>query len=302
MKKLNRTHKTKDEKRRLLLTRKYAMSQKRIQKHGSDSVGAIAVDYNRRFIAAFVALVIAISCMAVGFGVRTKAEEYSEEDKPIDMFIMVNDELLTVTQKENSEFYKAVFPSALVDGDIAAGLTYQKTDESGNILIESIISNLNERIYGDQSDYAFEDLQSVEYLNTAVATMENGSPVLTDLLVQKTIINEDGNIVYLLINDESETVYTLNEDECIVLSFSAEEKIEPLADSDEDNNSELSNTLYALNAVAPRTISMKAAALKSSSSQFSPVSGVQVRYNSTEIEDFTMNNDGESRKIYYQLH
>lgn len=288
MKKLNRTHKTKDEKRRLLLTRKYAMSQKRIQKHGSDSVGAIAVDYNRRFIAAFVALVIAISCMAVGFGVRTKAEEYSEEDKPIDMFIMVNDELLTVTQKENSEFYKAVFPSALVDGDIAAGLTYQKTDESGNILIESIISNLNERIYGDQSDYAFEDLQSVEYLNTAVATMENGSPVLTDLLVQKTIINEDGNIVYLLINDESETVYTLNEDECIVLSFSAEEKIEPLADSDEDNNSELSNTLYALNAVAPRTISMKAAALKSSSSQFSPVSGVQVRYNSTEIEDFTV--------------
>ena len=146
MKKLNRTHKTKDEKRRLLLTRKYAMSQKRIQKHGSDSVGAIAVDYNRRFIAAFVALVIAISCMAVGFGVRTKAEEYSEEDKPIDMFIMVNDELLTVTQKENSEFYKAVFPSALVDGDIAAGLTYQKTDESGNILIESIISNLNESI------------------------------------------------------------------------------------------------------------------------------------------------------------
>lgn len=96
MKKLNRTHKTKDEKRRLLLTRKYAMSQKRIQKHGSDSVGAIAVDYNRRFIAAFVALVIAISCMAVGFGVRTKAEDnpYEEADQPIEFGVLVNGEEL----------------------------------------------------------------------------------------------------------------------------------------------------------------------------------------------------------------
>ena len=73
MKKIER--KTKDEKRRLLLTRKYVTSQKRIQKYGTDSVGEIAVDFNKRFVAAFMALVFALSVLVVGVNFATRADD-----------------------------------------------------------------------------------------------------------------------------------------------------------------------------------------------------------------------------------
>lgn len=75
MKKLTRAHKTKDEKRRLLLTKKNVKQETRIAKYGSDSVAVVAKDMNHRFIAAFMALVFAISCMVVGINFATKAEE-----------------------------------------------------------------------------------------------------------------------------------------------------------------------------------------------------------------------------------
>lgn len=75
MKKFTRTHKTKDEKRRLLLTKKNVKQETRIAKYGSDSVAVVAKDMNHRFIAAFMALVFAISCMVVGINFATKAED-----------------------------------------------------------------------------------------------------------------------------------------------------------------------------------------------------------------------------------
>ena len=75
MKKLTRAHKTKDEKRRLLLTKKNVKQETRIAKYGSDSVAVVAKDMNHRFIAAFMALVFAISCMVVGINFATKAED-----------------------------------------------------------------------------------------------------------------------------------------------------------------------------------------------------------------------------------
>ncbi len=82
MKKLTRTHKTKDEKRRLLLTKKNVKQEARIAKYGSDSVAVVAKDMNHRFIAAFMALVFAISCMVVGINFATKADSETAKLKP----------------------------------------------------------------------------------------------------------------------------------------------------------------------------------------------------------------------------
>ena len=71
MKKTRMTRKTKDEKRRLLLTKKNVKQEARIAKYGSDSVAVVAKDMNHRFIAAFMALVFAISCMVVGINFAT---------------------------------------------------------------------------------------------------------------------------------------------------------------------------------------------------------------------------------------
>lgn len=75
MKKYKMTRNTKEEKRRLLLTKKNVKQETRIAKYGSDSVAVVAKDMNHRFIAAFMALVFAISCMVVGINFATKADD-----------------------------------------------------------------------------------------------------------------------------------------------------------------------------------------------------------------------------------
>lgn len=82
MKKTRMTRKTKDEKRRLLLTKKNVKQEARIAKYGSDSVAVVAKDMNHRFIAAFMALVFAISCMVVGINFATKADSETANLKP----------------------------------------------------------------------------------------------------------------------------------------------------------------------------------------------------------------------------
>ena len=104
MKKLTRTHKTKDEKRRLLLTKKNVKQETRIAKYGSDSVAVVAKDMNHRFIAAFMALVFAISCLVIGVNFATQAENEATSssaassnlvvDKTIDL---ANDGTYTLT-------------------------------------------------------------------------------------------------------------------------------------------------------------------------------------------------------------
>lgn len=72
MKKLQR--KTKDEKRRVLLNKKSEVKQARIVKYGSDSVAVVAKDVNRRFIAAFLALVFVLTTLVIGVNFVTRAE------------------------------------------------------------------------------------------------------------------------------------------------------------------------------------------------------------------------------------
>lgn len=74
--------KTKEEKRRLAFAKRNAKKERNVAEYGAAGGSALVVaktaDFNRRFIAAFLALVFAISCLVVGVNFATKAEVDSE--------------------------------------------------------------------------------------------------------------------------------------------------------------------------------------------------------------------------------
>lgn len=96
--------KTKNEKRRLQLNRKDVQREKRIAKYGTDSVGAVAVDFNRRFVAAFLALVFALSCLVVGVNFAARADE---ENDPYNM--QTNEENNLVLKKGIQNNYDGTY-------------------------------------------------------------------------------------------------------------------------------------------------------------------------------------------------
>ena len=71
--------KDKNEKRRLALEKQNARRQKNMTRYGADNGAALVVsrtsDFNRRFVAAFLALVFAISTMVLGLNFATKADD-----------------------------------------------------------------------------------------------------------------------------------------------------------------------------------------------------------------------------------
>ena len=67
--------KNKKEKRKVLLDKTASKRATRVEKYGSDSVGAVATDFDKRFVAAFMALVFALSVLVVGVNFATKADE-----------------------------------------------------------------------------------------------------------------------------------------------------------------------------------------------------------------------------------
>lgn len=73
------TRKTKDEKRRLAFEKRNVKKEKNFARYGATSGSVLvmekATDINRRFIAAFLALVFAISAIIVGVNFATKAED-----------------------------------------------------------------------------------------------------------------------------------------------------------------------------------------------------------------------------------
>lgn len=71
--------KTKDERRRILFNKKYVKRERNQARYGVDSGAALVVEktseWNRRFVAAFLALVFAISCLVVGVNFAGRAED-----------------------------------------------------------------------------------------------------------------------------------------------------------------------------------------------------------------------------------
>lgn len=82
MKKFER--KDKNEKRRLAFEKRNDKKEKNMVRYGADSGAALVVEktseWNRRFVAAFLALVFAISCLVVGVNFAGRAEDAASED------------------------------------------------------------------------------------------------------------------------------------------------------------------------------------------------------------------------------
>ena len=81
MKKNKMTRKTKEEKRRLAFEKRSAKKEQNLARYGTESGSALVIakttDFNRRFVAAILALVFAISCLVVGVNFATKADDTS---------------------------------------------------------------------------------------------------------------------------------------------------------------------------------------------------------------------------------
>ena len=248
-------------KRASQLQKQSARREARVVKYGSDSVGAVAADFNKRFIAAVVALVMAISCIAVEFSVMTKAEEvpYDDADKPVSMNIIVNDSSLTDAEDETGTPYTVEFPTALIeDGIIANGIAYEKVDEvTDEVLVSSIQSKVDTWFYGDQSNLNEIERQHAQY-EKAIVTKDDGSEVNA----VKLYVDDENNIYYTMATEDiyeqlaedeanntskaivaSENAGVLLEDgDVISLVFSAEPKIEQEAESKNENSETSSGT------------------------------------------------------------
>lgn len=85
--------KTKDEKRRLAFEKRNVKKEMNLARYGAEGGTALVMaktgDFNRRFVAAFLALVFAISTMVLGLNFATKAEEPASTPDPAD-YLEVN--------------------------------------------------------------------------------------------------------------------------------------------------------------------------------------------------------------------
>ena len=64
------------------LSKQNERREARVVKYGSDSVGTVAADFNKRFVAAFMALVFALSCLVLGVNFATRAASESSDLQP----------------------------------------------------------------------------------------------------------------------------------------------------------------------------------------------------------------------------
>ena len=91
MKKFER--KDKNEKRRLAFKKRNVKKEMNLARYGAEGGSALIIaksaDFNRRFVAAFLALVFAISTMVLGINFATKAEEPASTPDPAD-YLEVN--------------------------------------------------------------------------------------------------------------------------------------------------------------------------------------------------------------------
>lgn len=79
MKKTRMTRKTKDEKRRLAFEKRNVKKEINLARYGAEGGSALVMakttDFNRRFVAAFMALVFAISCIVIGINFAARADD-----------------------------------------------------------------------------------------------------------------------------------------------------------------------------------------------------------------------------------
>ena len=209
-----------DSKRRLALERQSIRRERKINQLGSDSPIIKIISLNKRVFAAFVAFVIALSGLVVGFSFIAKAEEYTPEDKPVQMQVIVNDEWLK--QHDSDAIVTVQFPSALIEnGAITEGIAFQKKSDNGTVLVNSIQEQINQIVFGDQNDLSANERKSVIF-EAAYVNKPNG---ISEEIVNVRV-SDDNKIFYLTKVDSSElspvtdaSWKALGESDTLLLSF-----------------------------------------------------------------------------------
>lgn len=138
MKNNKMTRKTKDEKRRLAFKKRNVKREQNLAQYnakgGSALVIAKSFDFNRRFVAAFLALTFAISCLVVGFNFAIKAEDGKDYERAVE---------ITLTSG------KYVVDQAGIDAGLSAGTLCKYKDANGKYYAFSVPTDHDIRI-GDQ--------------------------------------------------------------------------------------------------------------------------------------------------------
>ena len=121
------TRKTKDEKRRLAFKKRNVKREQNLAQYnakgGSALVIAKSFDFNRRFVAAFLALTFAISCLVVGFNFAIKAEDGKDYERAVE---------ITLTSG------KYVVDQAGIDAGLSAGTLCKYKDANGKYYAFSV--------------------------------------------------------------------------------------------------------------------------------------------------------------------
>lgn len=99
--------KTKEEKRRLAFEKRNVKKEQNLARYGAEGGSALVMakttDFNRRFLAALLALVFAISCLVVGVNIASQAEETNTKDILVhDTSLMDDDGFVMQTVQNNT--------------------------------------------------------------------------------------------------------------------------------------------------------------------------------------------------------
>ena len=207
--------KDKNEKRRLALEKQSSRRVRGLGCNDSNSVSIKTIAISRRLLAVFIAIVITISGLVVGFNFFTKAEEYSYEDAPIEMQVMVDGTLIHISDDETSAPFTVQFPSALIEnGDIAKGISFEKLNNENEVVVNSIRDKIDARLNpgSDNKHFSF---------SSAILCGEN----LSARIITNVKYDNEGNIVYLEeYNDllSENNWHVLNKTDKIFLDFETE--------------------------------------------------------------------------------
>lgn len=228
-------HTTKDDKRRLLLEKR----KERLTASQNDFSAAYDMSstkgFNKRIISLVLVVIFLLSTVGIGVSVLAKAEEkpYSQEDGPIPMRVMVNDELL---KNSDTEDYIVFFPSALIEnGSIEKGIDFEKVNDDGELLVNSIHHYVDSFLFGDQKEN--NEINDSYYQSAIVQYPDNSYSFIV-----KVLINEAGQYVYEKAEEEG-IFYTLGSDEYFVLKFRTNSPNEQTvnSESNEENQSAINN-------------------------------------------------------------
>lgn len=229
-----KTRMTKVEKRRLAFEKRNVKKEQNLARYGAEDGSALVMakttEFNRRVIAVVLALVFVLTTLIVGINVVTNANTmYEEEDAPIEMRVMVNDEWLK--QDTTNDAVTVQFPSALIEnGVISEGIAYQKKNDEGDILVNSIQEQIDNIVFGDQSGISDNERKSVNYKAAYVNKANGESEEISNVR-----ISENGDTQYLTKDATADANWaSVNGDDILLLSFD-NPQTEP-AVVDADNN------------------------------------------------------------------